>query len=98
MAASHTSDRGLFSPSSRPLMLSFLPRWVIGTSHRPRASAPLTSLGLDVSRRLPQQPLVHGLTEKRSASRKVVIVRSALARHMGPPRLHGYRAWLAALG
>jgi hypothetical protein len=62
-------------------MLSFLPRWVIGTRHRPRASAPLTSLGLDVSQRLPQQPIVHGLAEKHSAGRKIGIVRSALARH-----------------
>src|ERR1700751_4491408 len=86
MAASHTPDRGLFSGRSSPTLPTaadaFVPaRWVIGTSYRPRASAPLTSLGLDVSQRLPQQPLVHGLAEKHTAGRKVVIVRSALARH-----------------
>ena len=85
MAASHTSARGLFlgreSATFKPLlMVSFLPD---GSSARAigRAGARLTSLGLDVSQRLPQQPLVHGLAEKHTAGRNVVTVRSALARH-----------------
>ena len=84
-----SSDRAVLRPVQSPPAPTdaFVPApLVIGTSHRPPASAPLTSLGLDVSRRLPQQPLVHGLTEKRSAGRKVVIVRSALARLTGPAR------------
>jgi hypothetical protein len=79
-------------------MLSFLRRWVIGTSHRPRASAPLTSLGLDVSQRLPQQPLVHGPLRLLLLKWVLKLGPAKAAARIRSARLHGYRAWLAALG